>query len=98
MVAPARFAAVTTRSSKVVHSSWHFALLRDRRAGFLEHRQPLLDGEHRRLAGMHADREHEPVGEACGLADDVEVAVGDRIERPGIERGARHGGGSSVPN
>jgi len=53
----------------------------------------LFDAEQGRLARMGADRQHEPVGEPRGLADQVEVSVGDGIERPRKKRGARHGAG-----
>src|SRR5262245_28329712 len=39
---------------------------------------------------MDADREHEPVGEPDGTPHDIEMTVGDRIERPGKERSMRH--------
>src|SRR5262245_34436940 len=42
---------------------------------------------------MGADREHEPIGEPGGLAHEVEMAVGDGIERSRKKRGPRHGGG-----
>ena len=64
-------------------------------AGLLQHGRAFLGRKQRRLAGMNADRKHEPAGQPDGLADDVEMAVGDRIERPGIKGGTRHVGGSS---
>jgi hypothetical protein len=42
---------------------------------------------------VDAHRQHQPVGQAHGFADHVEMAVGDGIERSGKKRGARHGGG-----
>src|SRR5262249_54019962 len=66
---------------------------RERAAGLLDHGAALLDIEQGRLAGMGADREHEPIGEPGGLAHEVEMAVGDGIERSRKKRGPRHGGG-----
>src|SRR5262249_19207060 len=66
---------------------------RERAAGLLDHGAALLDVEQGCLAGMGADREHEPLGEPGGLAHEVEMAVGDGIERPGKKRGPRHAGG-----
>ncbi len=40
---------------------------------------------------MNADRKHKLVGKPDGFADDIEMAVGDRIERPGKERNPLHG-------
>ena len=51
-----------------------------------QHLDPLFEREHRGLAGMHPDRHHHPVGDAERMREHVEVAVGDRIERAGIER------------
>ena len=61
---------------------------RDRPEHRLHHRQPLLGREQRLLAGMNADRHHELVAQRHGVADDVEMAVGDGIERPRIKRDA----------
>ena len=58
-------------------------LARQRSAGLLEHGQPVVGGEQRRLAGMRADRDHQAVGKPRGLPDHVEMAVGDGVERPG---------------
>src|SRR5262249_12178692 len=60
--------------------------LRDRGAA-------LLGVEQGRLAGMGANREHEPIGEPGGLAHEVEMAIGDGIKRPRKKRGPRHEGG-----
>src|SRR5262249_5004326 len=62
-------------------------------AGLLDHGAALLGVEQGRLAGMGADREHEPIGEPGGLAHEVEMAVSDGIERSRKKRGPRHGGG-----
>src|SRR5262249_10446986 len=66
---------------------------RKRAAGLLDHGAALLGREQGCLAGMGADREYEPVREPDSLAHEVEMAVGDGIERPGKERGPRHAGG-----
>ena len=42
---------------------------------------------------MDADGEHQPVGQLHGFADDIEMAVGDGIERSRKERRSLHGGG-----
>src|SRR5262249_54989786 len=69
----------------------------NRRAGVLQHREPLLDGKQRRLAGMGPDRKQQTVSEPRRLAHDVEMAVGDGIERTWKERGARHARGLTRP-
>ncbi len=48
-----------------------------------QHVEPLWRGEDRRLAGMHPDPDHQPVGEARSRARDLDMAVGGRIERAG---------------
>ena len=78
MRAPDLRAVSTTRSAKVTQVA--LGLARQRPAGLLEHRQPLFGREQRRLAGMHPDRDHQPVGEPDGMTDNVEMAVGDRVE------------------
>ena len=65
-MAPARRAAVTTRSAKVTQVDLAAGGAGERRADLFQHRKPLLGREQRRLAGMHADGEHQPVGEAHG--------------------------------
>jgi hypothetical protein len=40
---------------------------------------------------MNADREHQPIGEMHRLADHIDMAVGDWIERSGKERNALAG-------
>ena len=42
---------------------------------------------------MNSDGEHQPIGHVHGLADHVEMAVGDGIERSRKERRSLHGGG-----
>ena len=42
---------------------------------------------------MNADRKHQLVGKPYGAVHDVEMTVGDGVERPGKEGCARHGGG-----
>ena len=39
---------------------------------------------------MNANRKHEFIGEPHGFADNVEMAVGDRIKRPGEKRNPLH--------
>ncbi len=69
------------------------ALRADRRGNLLQHGEAFLRRKQRRLAGMNADREHQPVGEPDGTFHDVEMAIGDGVERPGEKGCARHGGG-----
>ena len=66
-------------------------LLQQRPADGLEHLGPLLGREDRRLRGMDPDGDHDPVRHAAGLAQDVQVPVGDGVEAAGIEGGASHG-------
>src|SRR5262249_46345214 len=65
----------------------------NRAADFLHQGDAFIGGEQRRFSGVHADRQHQLVGEPAGAANNVEVAVGDRIEGTGVEGGARHGEG-----
>ena len=44
-----------------------------------------LERKQRRLAGMGADGHDDPAAERRGGAHDVHVAVGDGIERSGVE-------------
>jgi hypothetical protein len=39
---------------------------------------------------MDADGDDQAVAEDDGVLDHVEMAVGDRVKRAGIKRGARH--------
>ena len=39
---------------------------------------------------MDADGDHDTVGDAASLAQDVQMAVGDRVEAAGKERDAGH--------
>src|SRR5262249_59691999 len=64
-----------------------------RAPGLRDRGAPPLDIEQGRLSGMGADREPEPIGKPGGLAHEVEMAVGDGIERSRKKRGPRHGGG-----
>ncbi len=59
-------------------------------AGLLQHLQALADPEQRAFARMDTDCEDEPVGQCRRVADDVDMAVGDRVERAGIEGNSRH--------
>ena len=67
-----------------------FRFPRQRHAGLAQHVEPFLRREQRRLAGMHADRKHQPVGEMQCTPHHVEVAVGHRVERAGIKGGSQH--------
>ena len=62
----------------------------DRAEHLPHHRQPLLGRKQRLLAGMDADRDDQPVAQADGVADHVEMAIGDGVERAGIERDTGH--------
>ena len=55
-----------------------------------DHRQPLLDRERPGLVRICADADHQPVAERGGVDDHVEMAVGHRVERAGIEGDAGH--------
>jgi len=61
-------------------------------------RQPpkRLDVEERRLTGIGEDRDDQAVEDVGGPADDVEVAVGDGVERPWADR-LVHPGSSPQP-
>ena len=50
---------------------------------------PLLQREQRPLAGVDRDADHQLVQQPRGAGDDVEMAVGDRIERAGIQPDAQ---------
>ncbi len=54
------------------------------------HLEPLLGRKQRLFAGMDADRDNQPVAEADGMPDHVEMAVGDGVEGAGIQRDAGH--------
>src|SRR5262249_55366094 len=41
-------------------------------------------------AGMHPDRDNQPVAKGDGMPDHVQVAVGDGIEGAGIKRDTGH--------
>ena len=59
-------------------------------ANFLEHRQPVLGRKQRRFAGIDPNRQHQFVGKPDGVANHVEMAVGDRVERPRVKGNSRH--------
>ena len=42
--------------------------------------------EERRLPWIPEDRDHDAVEHGQGAPDDIEMAIGDRIERPGVDR------------
>jgi hypothetical protein len=58
-----------------------------------QHREPLVRGEEPVLGLVDPDRDDDLVEERRGPLDDVEVPVGDRVERPGAD-GAAHGASS----
>ena len=62
------------------------------RAGLGQRRPDDLDpigrSQQRRLARVLEDGDHDPVEDGDGPAQDVEVAVGDRIEGAGVDREA----------
>ena len=51
---------------------------------------PLVDREERRLLGVHEDRHDDAVEQPRAAQDDVDVAVGQRIERAGINGDRGH--------
>ncbi len=65
-------------------------LARHRLAALGQHVEPLLRRENRGLAGMDADGQHQAVANFGRLPDDIEMTVGDGVERPGIQGNARH--------
>ena len=91
MVAPARCAAVTARSSKVVQSNAQPASAATGLADLPQHLQALLDRKQRLLAGMDPDRDDQPVARPHGVPDHVQMAVGDGVEGAGIKRDTGHG-------
>src|SRR5205807_10562870 len=62
-------------------------------AGLIHHRAPLCGREQRRLTGMGANRENQSISQPDGLVHDVEMPIGDGIERSRENCCARHGGG-----
>ena len=46
----------------------------------------VVDGQQRRLARVGEDGDDDPVEDVRGAPDDVEVAVGDRVERARVDR------------
>ena len=51
----------------------------------LDQRHALLEGKQRLLAGMDADRRIDDVGNRQRRLEHVEMAVGERVEGPGID-------------
>ena len=49
----------------------------------------LVDGEERRLVGVDADADDEPVEQLAAAPDDVEVPEVDRVERAGVDGDTR---------
>ena len=66
----------------------------DRPAGLGEHAEPFLGREQRRLARVNPDRQNETIDQPRGVAHDVDMAVGHRIERAGIKCDSWHRRGS----
>jgi hypothetical protein len=60
--------------------------LAERRRDRLDQLQPVVDGKHRFLGRVHADRHDEPVAKPERRLQHVNVAVGERVESAGIER------------
>ncbi len=52
---------------------------------------PLVGGEQRALAVVAGDADDQPVDDPGGSADNVRMAVGDRVEGAGIDPDARLG-------
>jgi hypothetical protein len=62
-------------------------------ADLAEHLHPLLHGEERIFLRVEQQGDDQAVEEARGPLDEVEVAVGDRVERPRVDGGDfRHRG------
>ena len=57
----------------------------------------VVDRQQRRLAGVGEDADDHRVEDARGPLDDVEVAVGDRVERAGVDRDAHASSIASTP-
>ena len=62
---------------------------RQRAAHLAQHGGAFLGGEHRRLAGMDADGDHQPVDKPAGMAHDIDMAEGDGIEDCGYQTRTR---------
>ena len=89
MVAPARD---SYRHNKIVkrHDFDHRpSLFRDGRADGPQHRSALFGGKQRGLAGMNANGNHEPVTQPAGVAQNIEMAIGDGIKRTRVNGRAR---------
>jgi len=52
---------------------------------------PLVGGEQRALAVVAGDADDQPVDDPGGSADNIRMAVGDRVKRAGINTDARVG-------
>jgi hypothetical protein len=63
---------------------------RNRLAAGGEHVEPLLRRENRGFAGMDADRQHQPVANFDRLPNNIQMTVGDGVERPGVKGNAWH--------
>ena len=55
-----------------------------------DHREALFHRKQRLLAGMDPDGDDQPVAQADGVPDHVQMAIGDGVEGAGIERDTGH--------
>ena len=62
----------------------------DRAEHLLNHLEALLRRKQRLFAGVDPDGHDQPVAEADGMPDHVQMAVGDGVEGAGIERDTGH--------
>ena len=56
------------------------------REAVLEHFHPLLDGEKARLGRIAEDGDDDPVEDLKSSVNDIQMSVGDGVERTGINR------------
>ena len=56
----------------------------------LDHRHAFLEREERALVAVDGDADHQPVDEAAGPAEDVDVSERDRIEGARIKPNPHH--------
>ena len=85
MLAPTSRAKPTSSPSKGRTSITVAGAVGDRRDLGADQIDPLLEREQRALADVDRDADHQPVQHPGGPADDVEMAVGDRVEGAGID-------------
>ena len=74
----------------MVQSKAQPALAAIGRKHLADHLEPLLDRKQRLFAGMDADGDDQPVAQADGVPDHVQMAIGDGVEGAGIERDTGH--------